>query len=90
MCVGFEYWLLECEMQNRLPGLQWVAGGWGEGGGRAHSYFPQKNGQGFPTVTCKGMDMLPCLKAQTMAPVDFLFVELMTTLYMVRAIFLLY
>lgn len=76
---GFAYWLLECEIQNRLPGLQV---------GEALSCSLQRNGVGFPTVTWEGRDVLLCLKVQTMAPVDCLFVEFMTILYMAWTIFL--
>lgn len=78
MCVGFTYWQLECanaKQASRTPG---------EGSTLTHS---SEKGQGFPTVTCKGRDTLPCLKVQTLAPVDFLFAQLVIILYTERAIF---
>lgn len=78
MCVGFTYWQLECanaKQASRTPG-----------GGSTLTRSSEK-GQGFPTVTCKGRDTLPCLKVQTLAPVDFLFAQLVIILYTERAIF---
>lgn len=56
------------------------------GGGSTFMLSSEKE-KGFLTVTGKGRDTLPCLKVQTLAPVDFLFAQLAIILYMERAIF---
>lgn len=56
-------------------------------GGGSTLMLSSEKGQGFLTVTSKGRDTLPCLKVQTLAPVDFLFAQLAVILYMERAIF---